>query len=246
MGQKGAQSARQDGILAEEFEIPGDPPIRVLLKPSARARRLSLRVSQLDGRVTLSLPAHASRREAESFARAKAEWIRGHLAGQPEALRPMPGDLLPFRGTELPIVAAPTRSVRLAGDALEVPASRPEATPARLGAFLRHHAGLLLAEASARHAAALGRAHGPIALRDTRSRWGSCAPGGRLMYSWRLVMAPPEVLDYVAAHEVAHLAEMNHSPAFWAEVAGLMPDYEAPRLWLRRHGAGLHRYRFRD
>ncbi|MGR3434759.1 MAG: M48 family metallopeptidase, partial [Shimia sp.] len=83
-------------------------------------------------------------------------------------------------------------------------------------------------------------------LRDTRSRWGSCSAAGGLNYSWRLVMAPPEVLDYVAAHEVAHLAQMNHSPRFWAEVAGLMPGYEAPRGWLRRHGADLHRYRFGD
>jgi hypothetical protein len=90
----------------------------------------------------------------------------------------------------------------------------------------------------------LGRPYTRITLRDTRSRWGSCASSGALSYSWRLIMAPPEVLDYVAAHEVAHLAEMNHSAAYWAGVARLLPGYEAPRQWLRAHGAGLHRYRF--
>jgi predicted metal-dependent hydrolase len=90
----------------------------------------------------------------------------------------------------------------------------------------------------------LGRRFSRLSLRDTRSRWGSCSSRGGLSYSWRLILAPPDVLDYVAAHEVAHLAEMNHSPAFWALVARLCPGYQAPRGWLRREGAGLHRYRF--
>jgi predicted metal-dependent hydrolase len=88
-----------------------------------------------------------------------------------------------------------------------------------------------------RHAAALGRQPRALSLRDTRSRWGSCTHDGRLMFSWRLAMAPPEVLDYVAAHEVAHLAHMDHSPAFWAATARLMPDYARHRAWLRAHGA---------
>jgi predicted metal-dependent hydrolase len=92
----------------------------------------------------------------------------------------------------------------------------------------------------------LGRRYTRLTLRDTRSRWGSCSATGALSYSWRLILAPPRVLDYVAAHEVAHLAQMNHSPAFWAEVARLMPDYESPRAWLRREGSALHRYRFGD
>jgi len=90
----------------------------------------------------------------------------------------------------------------------------------------------------------LGRSYARLSLRDTRSRWGSCTSDGGLMYSWRLIMAPPEVLDYVAAHEVAHLAQMNHSPAFWAEVTKIYGDYAAPRNWLRANGSTLHRYKF--
>jgi hypothetical protein len=85
-----------------------------------------------------------------------------------------------------------------------------------------------------------------ITLRDTRSRWGSCTADGALMYSWRLILAPPSVLDYVAAHEAAHLVEMNHSARFWALVERLCPDWQAERAWLRREGAALQAWRFRD
>ncbi len=92
--------------------------------------------------------------------------------------------------------------------------------------------------------ALVGRPFHRLTLRDTRSRWGSCTVDGGLMYSWRLAMAPPEVLDYVAAHEVAHLVEMNHAPAFWAVVRRLVPDYAPRRAWLKQHGQRLHAYRF--
>jgi predicted metal-dependent hydrolase len=113
-------------------------------------------------------------------------------------------------------------------------------------AFLRTLARDRLAAASDRYAAALGRPYGKITLRDTRSRWGSCTSQGDLMYSWRLIMAPPAVLDYVAAHEVAHLERMDHSPAFWNIVARLCPDHARHRDWLRTEGTALHRVRFGD
>ena len=119
----------------------------------------------------------------------------------------------------------------------------PDRLGPRLGAFLRATARDRLAAACDRHAGTLGRPYRRLTLRDTRSRWGSCTAGGDLMFSWRLVMAPPEVLDYVAAHEVAHLARMDHSPAFWAVVAGLCPAHEGPRAWLRERGGELHRLR---
>lgn len=232
--------------MAEQVVLPGDPPIELTLRPSARARRLSLRVSSLDGRVTLTVPRGIGQRAALAFARDKAEWIRGHLEARAADVRPMPGEMLPLHGTPHRIVAGSGRTVRLGAGVIHVPVTGAEATPARLAAFLKLRARDALVEASARHADALGRPHGRITLRDTRSRWGSCSAQGNLMFSWRLVMTPPEVLDYVAAHEVAHLAEMNHSPAFWRVVERLTPDHQAPRRWLRRNGAELHRYRFRD
>jgi predicted metal-dependent hydrolase len=232
--------------MGEEVILDGDPPIALTLKPSSRAKRLSLRVSRLDGRVTLTLPRGASRRHALAFAEEKSDWIRHQVGTQPESLMPMPGTRLMFRGEELAIEPHPGRVVRLQAGRIEVPANDPARTPARLAAFLKHHARLALVEASGRHAERLGQRHGKITLRDTRSRWGSCSSRGDLMYSWRLIMAPPEVLDYVAAHEVAHLVEMNHSRAFWNTVAQTFPDYAGPRRWLRDNASTLHRYRFKD
>jgi len=223
--------------------LPGNPPVDILLRPSARARRLSLRVSGIDGRVTVSYPAHASERAAMAFAIEKADWIRGQLAGRPEVVAVMPGVAVPVEGRLLTVAAVPGRGVRVEGDRLLAPAAR---SGAAVGAYLKALARERLAEASDRHAAALGRAFGRLTLRDTRSRWGSCSAAGDLMYSWRLVMAPPKVLDYVAAHEVAHLAHMHHGPAFWAEVRRLYGDHRAARGWLRREGGALHRFRFGD
>jgi predicted metal-dependent hydrolase len=223
--------------------LPGNPPVDILLRPSVRARRLSLRVSGIDGRVTVSYPAHASERQALAFALEKADWIRGQLARRPEVVAVAPGVALPVEGRWLTVVPGPGRGVRIEEGRLLAPAARPGAA---VGAFLKALARERLAAASDRHAAALGRGFGRLTLRDTRSRWGSCSAAGDLMYSWRLVMAPPEVLDYVAAHEVAHLAHMHHGPAFWAEVRRLYGDHRTARGWLRREGGALHRFRFGD
>lgn len=225
--------------------LPGDPPINITLRRSAGARRISLRVSRLDGRVTLSLPKWTPEREALEFAREKERWIRANLEGRPEEATPQIGGTILFEGAELAILAGKGRAARLEAGALIVPPN-PEMVAPRVAAFLKLQARARLMDASARYAEALGVNHGRITLRDTRSRWGSCAANGNLMYSWRLIMAPRDVLDYVAAHEVAHRVEMNHSADFWAVVAQIFPDYATPRAWLRREGQALHRYRFTD
>ena len=120
----------------------------------------------------------------------------------------------------------------------------PAQVPARLKGFLRAQARADITAAVRAHSARLGRPFARLSLRDTRSRWGSCSAEGNLMLSWRLVMAPPAVLDYVAAHEVAHLVELNHSPRFWALVERLCPDHATQRRWLAENGTALHRYRF--
>lgn len=225
--------------------LPGDPPLEVTLRRSARARRYSLRVSQLDGRVTLTLPVRASEADGMAFLREKQSWIRDHLAARPEAHAVRIGGTVPFRGHALPLRTGQGRSPRCEDGALVVPGPE-DLAPARVRAFLKTEARNALTGAVDRYATALGRPYRRLSLRDTRSRWGSCTARGDLMFSWRLIMAPPEVLDYVAAHEVAHLAEMNHSAAFWAVVERLMPDHGAPRAWLRANGAALHRVRFGD
>ncbi len=225
--------------------LPGHPDLSLVLRRSARARRFSLRVSRLDGQVTLSLPARARESEAMDFAVGQADWIRRTLA-RAAVTEPVGfGMTLPFAGQTLRLEPAQVRTPIIDGAALCLPPD-PVRAATRAQVFLKFHARQRLQAASDHFAGQLGRAHGGITLRDTRSRWGSCASDGRLMYSWRLIMAPPAVLNYVAAHEVAHLAQMNHSPAFWAVVRDLMPDYEVHRRWLKREGNALHRFRFND
>ncbi|KAJ54752.1 zinc metalloprotease [Actibacterium mucosum KCTC 23349] len=227
------------------MELPGTPDLRVQLRRSARARRFSLRVSGLDGRVTLTLPRGASVRQGADFVRSREEWIRRHLEDKPERQTPGFGALIPFEGYKLEIVPGTGRAPRLDGMQLLVPGTA-ESVPRKVETFLKHMARDRLAEASDRYAAKLGRDYTRITLRDTRSRWGSCSSRGALNYSWRLIMAPVEVLDYVAAHEVAHLAQMNHSPAYWQVLEGLCPDYRDHKDWLRIHGNTLHAWVFRD
>ncbi len=215
----------------------------LILRRSARARRFSLRVSRLDGRVTLSMPAHAREADALAFAATQADWIRRAQSGVADATVVEFGTHLPFAGKMLTLTPGPVRMPRAEGGLLLLPPD-PGRAAIRAQTWLKLEARERLLAASDRYAAALGLRHAGITLRDTRSRWGSCAPGGAIMYSWRLVMAPSEVLDYVAAHEVAHLAEMNHSPSFWAVVTRLMPDYAPRRRWLKQKGSALHRYQF--
>lgn len=224
-----------------DHHLSGSPPVALVMRRSARAKRISLRISQLDGRVTLTLPIGVPDAEALEFAHSKERWIRGHLAARPEEAVMTLGQILPIEGQDRRIVSASGRRVVLRDDQVAVPPGR-EAV--RLQSWLRVLARDRLAAASDHYSAALGVGYKRITLRDTRSRWGSCSSEGALMYSWRLILAPSEVLRYVAAHEVAHLAEMNHSPNFWATVTRLFGPYKVPRKWLHDNGAGLHRYRF--
>lgn len=232
-------------MTESRHHLPDLPGVALTLRRSARARRFSLRVSRVDGQVTLTLPTRARLAEALAFAQSQSDWLRRALDRVPEVSRPVLGGTLPFEGRDLVLTPAAVRAPRVSGAQLLLPATA-DRLGARLEAFLKHCARVRLQGATERHAVTLGRPFRKITLRDTRSRWGSCAQDGALSYSWRLIMAPPSVLDYVAAHEVAHLAEMNHSPAFWAVVARLRPDYTQDRAWLKQHGGSLHAIRFRD
>ena len=222
--------------------LPGDPPVEVALRRSARATRYSLRVSRADGRVSLSLPVWASEAEALAFLREREGWVRRHLQGAPVPAQARIGAEVPVCGVMRPVVAGQGRAARFAEGVIAVPPG-PREGP-RVKALLTALARERLTRAVAVHAGALGRKPGQMTLRDPRSRWGSCSSKGDLMFSWRLIMAPPAVLDYVAAHEVAHLVEMNHSDAFWRVCARLRPDYREHRDWLKQNGAGLLALRF--
>ena len=224
--------------------LEGNPPIEVTLRHSARAKRLSLRVSRLDGRVTLTMPRRAPEREGIAFLQTKEVWLRGHLQQMQPVMTAGLGQAIPVFGVPHVIVAGSGKRARIVDGQVVVSAAAPVGPQVK--ALLRLLARDALAQASDKYAGQLGRRYTRLSIRDTRSRWGSCSSQAVLMYSWRLIMAPPEVLDYVAAHEVAHLVEMNHQPEFWAVVARLCPDYEKFRLWLREEGDRLHRVIFED
>ena len=221
--------------------LPGHPPVPLTVRRSARARRISLRISQLDGRVTLTMPNGVPERHALEFAAEKEDWIRSHLDARQSNEMVDIGSTLPVEGVARRVEAGTGRSVVLDGQTLAVPS---KSAPRRLERFLKELARDRLAAASDHYSARLGRSYARISIRDTRSRWGSCSAQGGLMYSWRLILAPPPILQYVAAHEVAHLAEMNHSQAFWDLVEEIHGPYQEQRQWLRDEGASLHRYRF--
>lgn len=219
----------------------GEPPITVHLRKNARARRYSLRISNKDGKISLTLPRWSNLNEAMAFARAQEGWMRKHLAKQ---LQPIPvtfGGRILLDGIKHEIAHGQGRSVQVVDGVIHVP-GRDDQLVSKLRAYFKTLARERLVPASEHYAGLLGRKIGPVTLRDTRSRWGSCTSDGRLMYSWRLIMAPPAVQDYVAAHECCHLIEMNHSDAYWALVEEISPNYKTDRKWLKVNGALLHQY----
>lgn len=229
-------------------EVAGRP---VRLKVHASARRVSLRVDPKAREVVATAPSARKLPDAIAFARTRADWIAERLDALPRPTGLVPGQTLRLGGEQVRLERARMRiAPRL------IPGTAEE--PARLlaygegAAYGRAVERKLKAEALERltartqaHVTALGVAAPSIAVMDAKARWGSCYPPyrgsrGRVRYNWRLVLAPPEVLDYVAAHECAHLLEANHGPRFWALVKRLYGDPARARAWLRAHGAKLH------
>lgn len=217
-----------------KMTLPGDPDLAIMVRTSSRARRLSLRVSRLDGRVTLTMPSHVPVETAQAFAMERAGWVKRQLRDVAGPVNVVDGTVLPVEGVPTPVaLGRPANSGEIAA----------KSAPALAG-VLKARARDRLAQSVDHYTGLMGRKATALTLRDTRSRWGSCSSRGRLMFSWRLIMAPAEVLDYVAAHEVAHLKHMDHSAAFWDAVERLMPGYADHRDWLRLNGTELHRYSF--
>lgn len=220
---------------------------QINLKRSTTARRFTLRVRVASRDVLLTIPHRGSLAEAKSFAERNAAWIGARLRRLPERIGFNPGDCAPLRGVMHQIVHHPARrggiwleDAELVGEApLLCVAADAAFVPRRVLDFLKREAKREIEAAVAGHARKLDVEVRTITLRDTRSRWGSCSASGRLSFSWRLIMAPPFVLDYLAAHEVAHLAHMNHSPAFWRAVACLSNETALAEAWLKAHGSRL-------
>ncbi|UMY15573.1 M48 family metallopeptidase [Methylobacterium organophilum] len=233
----------------EHLEIRHEGEIlRVALRRRPTARRLTLRVSNATGEAILTLPLRTSIATAQKFAAGHGGWIATRLAKVPSRVPFEAEALVPFRGVPHRIlhVAAGRGLTRPAlgesGEPVLAVACEAPHLARRVRDFLQREARKDLLEAVAKYADRLGERPKRVTLRDTRSRWGSCTARGELNFSWRLIMAPPVVLDYLVAHEMAHLREMNHSPRFWALTNALCPDVDEAEAWLKRHGAELHRY----
>ncbi len=223
--------------------FPGNPGIPLKLRKNARARRMTLRISRVDGGVTLTVPRGVSEREALAFAAEKRDWVVGHLSKQPRVEYVGPGCHLELGGQRFEIVQGSVKRLSVTEGRIHLPEPE-EKGRIHLHAWVKEQARAALTRASDHYSEKLGRRYSRLTLRDTRSRWGSCSSAGALMYSWRLILAPTSVLNYVAAHEVAHLEEMNHSADFWNVVDRLYGPHKDARAWLRHEGPKLHRYRF--
>ncbi len=176
----------------------------------------------------------------------QGDWLRQAIDRAPTPEVVCIGGRVPIAGRTRLIVerTGPRRPPFVEDDRLVLQGGDPAAAGKRIEVWLKEVARAALTPIAEDCAEAVGGRIGKITMRDTRGRWGSCSSDGNLNFSWRLAMAPPAVLDYVAAHEAAHLIEMNHGPRFWALVENLRPDWRDQRTWLRREGATLHRYRF--
>lgn len=230
-----------------ELEALG-APIEVRRHPAAR--RLTLRVSKTKRAVIVTVPAECRMEDAGKFLKSNLDWVRDRLGSVPAPVPFIDGARIPLRGrlhcVHFSGVARARAVVEIANPAGAMPqllvSGRIEHAARRLRDWLSEQARADLDSCVARHAGTLGVKARRISLRDQTSRWGSCTAGGFLSFSWRLILAPSHVLDYVAAHEVVHLVEMNHGPRFWKLVARCMPRLDEAKRWLRSHGADLHRY----
>ncbi|RYE42855.1 MAG: M48 family peptidase [Hyphomicrobiales bacterium] len=216
------------------------------------ARRYTLRIHPALREAVLSMPARGSLAEAKAFADRHGEWIVERLEKLPDALPFADGSRVSLRGDVHRIQhrAAARGTVwteRLeSGERILCVAGDAAHTTRRVRDFLKREARRDLDVAVRRYTDQLGVTFKRIGIRDQSSRWGSCNSDGVLSFSWRLILAPPYVLDYLAAHEVAHLVEMNHSQAFWDIVDRICPDMERAKVWLATHGNELHRYGAQD
>jgi hypothetical protein len=220
-------------------------PLRVVVNP--RAKRIGLRLDTARREAVATAPTQRLAPKAAAFAIDRAGWIAMQLNKLPRTINLAPGVVIPLRGAPHHLVmvkgrVAPHVIPARGEDPARIVAGAPDAETfaARVRRFLVAEARSDLVSRVTAHAATLGVKWTSLSVKDTTSRWGSCTELGALSFSWRVVLAPTHILDYLAAHETAHLRELNHSKRYWAEVRKCFPAYEAAEDWLRKHGAALH------
>ena len=217
--------------------------IPVRIRKNTRARRMILRIDNNINGAVVTLPSWTSEREALLMVQEKSDWVLTKLDNMPTKISFESGVQIPFLGeyhivyhdpNQKGVVKKGENEIRLGG--------REEHLSRRLGDWLRKEAKIIIQPKAIEMAKKLNAEIGQISIRDTKSRWGSCAASGNLSFCWRLILTPEWVLNYVIAHEVSHLRHMNHGPEFWQTVADFNVRVDAARVWLSKNAEQLHRY----
>lgn len=235
-------------VQEREHDVAGRRlPLRIV--ENDRARRMTLRIDAGGQGLRVTVPPGLARGEVDRFLSRHQGWLEQRLAKVPDRPQVRPGVRIPVRGTPHLIVHEPAKRGTVSLDVqdgirvLVVHGDRRH-LPRRITDFLKREARRDIEALVAKHTEAVGRKARAIRFRDTTSRWGSCTSEGNLSFSWRILMAPAPVIDYLVAHEVAHLREMNHGPKFWKLCKELCPDTERCKAWLKRNGAALQAISF--
>lgn len=217
--------------------------IELHVRKHPRARRITLRYNPVDRHLVLTLPRRTPVHEGMSFIEERHKWIQKVLEEEHPRVFFEHDAVIPLMGVPHRIHHTPEKRgvVRLEDGVLQVSGAK-EHLPRRMQDWLKQHVREYLQKMSHAKAAQINKNVKRVIIRDSRSRWGSCTSNGHLSFSWRLVFAPNFVIDYIVAHEVAHLVEMNHSKRFWKTVEILYPNWEEAETWLKRNAAQLYRY----
>ena len=222
----------------------GPVEIDISFRRHAQARRLILRLGNEANSAVVTVPKGVTRAQALDFVRRSSGWLQSRLDRPDKRSALKPGHTVPLRGENHEIRHHPVRRGVVAADPvakiIQVPGDLPH-VGRRLADWLKTVAREQLVASSERYAAAMDVSFRRISIRDQKSRWGSCTADGNLSYSWRLILTPPDVLDYVVAHEVAHLKHMNHGPQYWRLVLKHCPHANSAKKWLKAHGQDVHR-----
>jgi len=217
-------------------------PLRIV--ENDRARRLTLRIDAGGKGLRVTVPPGMPAREIDRFLERHRGWLEERLAKVPDRPKVRPGVKVPLRGVAHTIIHEPglRGTVEVGSDergpTLVVYGDRRH-LPRRVADFLKREAKRDIEALVGKHTATVGRRAKSIRFKDTSSRWGSCTSDGSLSFSWRIMMAPAPVIDYLVAHEVAHLKEMNHGPRFWKLCRELCPRTDEAKSWLKRNGNAL-------
>jgi len=221
----------------------GSPEINLSIRKSNKARRVSIRISGATKEVFLIIPKHVSVLNAKQFALEKEQWIRRQLKSKIVFSKVRLGSFVPIEGFDYLIESGKNKRVKVESDKILIPSHSIDISK-HVKAYLFELSRQRFFSKTKYYCELIGKNFSRINIKDPKTRWGSCNSKGNLMYSWRLILAPKSVLEYLVVHEVSHLVEMNHSTKFWQHVEKLMPNFRESQLWLKKNGQKLHSYQF--